>query len=72
MRGAKRFIYNKQIIAGIVIILFFTIMAIAAPRLSPLSKGLDPERFKQVGKASRYDAPSPKPAGTFGHAPRSI
>ncbi len=69
MRGAKRFINNKQITAGIVIILIFTIMAIAAPRLSPLSKGLDPERFKQVGKASDMTPHPPSRLAPLGTLP---
>ncbi len=72
MSGVRRFLSSWQNILGLAIVTFYLILAIAAPRLSPMVDPENPSAFQSVGRITDSTPRPPGPQALLGTLPGQI
>ena len=69
MRNMRRYLRSGQVLAGLVIIVFFALVAILAPQLAPPDDPENPGGIRVAGKYSSYLPQPPSEEALLGTAP---
>ena len=72
MSGLRRFLSSWQNILGLAIVAFYLLMAIAAPRLSPMVDPENPSAFQIVGRITDHMPRPPSPQAPLGTLPTQV
>ena len=72
MSGLRRFLSSWQNILGLTIVAFYLLMAIAAPRLSPMVDPENPSAFQSVGRITDRTPRPPSPQAPLGTLPGQL